>query len=135
MIPAEARASLEGVMPSLVATIASDGTPNIAYISQVWFVDETRVAISHQFFNKTMKNLGEVPLAMAQTFDPRTLDMWLLRLRHMESQREGAVFEQMEMQLEALGSMTGTTGLWHLKAAEIFEVEAVERVAMRPAAP
>ena len=135
MIPPEARASLEGVMPSLVATIAADGTPNIAYISQVWFVDATRVAISHQFFNKTMKNLGEVPLAMAQTFDPRTLDMWLLRLRHVESQRDGAVFEQMEMQLEALGSMTGTTGLWHLKAAEIFEVEAVERITMRPALP
>lgn len=128
MIPGEARSSLEGVMPSVVATISEDGTPNIAYVSQVWYVDEMHVAVSHQFFNKTMRNIREVPYAMAQTFDPRSLAMWVFRLKHVETQQEGPVFEQMEMQLEALGSMTGTSGLWNLKAAEIFVVEAVSFV-------
>lgn len=118
-------------MPSLVATIAADGTPNIAYVSQVWYVGPSRVAVSHQFFSKTIHNLQSVPFAMAQTFDPRNLDMWLFRLRHVETQYEGPVFDQMEMQLEALGSMTGTTGLWQLKSAEVFEVENVERLTMR----
>jgi adenylate cyclase len=128
VIPSEARSSLEGVMPSVVATISDDGTPNIAYVSQVWYVDATHVAVSHQFFNKTMRNIREVPYAMAQTFDPRSLAMWVFRLRHVETQQEGPVFEQMEMQLEALGSMTGTSGLWNLKAAEVFEVESVSCV-------
>ena len=135
MIPKEARCTLEGVMPSVVATIAQDGTPNIAYVSQVWYVDDTHVAVSHQFFNKTMRNIREVPYAMAQTFDPRTLAMWVFRLRHVESQHDGPVFEQMEMHLEALGAMTGTTGLWNLKAAEIFEVEAVSCTTVQLPAP
>lgn len=126
MIPEEARPTLEGVIPSVIATVSSDGTPNISYVSQVWFVDDRHVAVSHQFFNKTMRNVVEVPLATAQTFDPRTLDMWMFRLRHVRTESSGPTFEQMELQLEALASMTGTAGLWHLKAAEVFEVLAVE---------
>jgi adenylate cyclase len=135
VIPKEARCTLEGVMSSVIATIAQDGTPNIAYVSQVWYVDATHVAVSHQFFNKTMHNIREVPYAMAQTFDPRTLAMWIFRLRHVETQQDGPVFEQMEMQLEALGAITGTAGLWNLKAAEIFEVEAVSSTAVQLPAP
>ena len=104
MIPAEARPALEGVIPSVIATISKDGVPNCSYISQVWFVDPTHVAISHQFFNKTMQNLKDVPFAQAQAFDPRNLDMWQLTLRHVGTQTDGPVFEQMELQLEAVGS-------------------------------
>jgi hypothetical protein len=37
----------------------------------------------------------------------------------------------MALQLEAIGSMTGTTGLWNLKAAEIFEVESIKLLDLR----
>ena len=39
----------------------------------------------------------------------------------------------MALQLEAIASMTGTVGLWNLKAAEIFEVESIELLHVREA--
>lgn len=133
MIPDAARPALEGAIPATICTCSADGVPNASQVSQVWYVDPTHVAVSHQFFSKTMRNLREVPYATLHTNDPRTLDIWQLRVRHTETQLEGPVFEKMAMQLEAIASMTGTTGLWHLKAAEIFEVESIEFVLLREA--
>ncbi|MDO9007174.1 MAG: pyridoxamine 5'-phosphate oxidase family protein, partial [Thiobacillus sp.] len=50
-------------MPAVVATAAPDGTPNVAYVSQVHFVDAQHVALSFQFFSKTRENvLAHPPL-------------------------------------------------------------------------
>jgi hypothetical protein len=80
-----------------------------------------------------MRNLREVPYVTLHTNDPRTLDIWQITARHTETQRQGPVFDQMAMQLEAIAAMTGTAGLWNLKAAEIFEVESIELLRVREA--
>jgi adenylate cyclase len=131
MIPDAARPSLEGAIPGTVVTVSADGVPNVAQVSQVWYVDPTHVAVSHQFFSKTVRNLREVPYAEMHTNDPRTLDIWLIRARHVETQREGPVYDAMALQLEVIASMTGTDGLWNLQAAEIFEVESIELLLVR----
>ena len=58
----ELRPCMEGMVPSIMATVAPDGTPNVAYISQVYHVDARHVALSFQFFNKTRQNLLAVEL-------------------------------------------------------------------------
>jgi adenylate cyclase len=55
------RECLEGVIPGTMATASLDGTPNIAYLSQVQFVDSHHVALSYQFFNKTRQNIMANP--------------------------------------------------------------------------
>ncbi len=52
---ADIRACLEGAIPAMVATCDGDGMPNVAYISQAYYADEMRVALSFQFFNKTRR--------------------------------------------------------------------------------
>ena len=47
------RPCLEGVIPGMMGTCAPDGTPNMAYLSQVQYVDPQHIALSFQFFNKT----------------------------------------------------------------------------------
>ena len=128
MIPPEAKAAMQGAIPSLLATCSPAGIPNITHISQVWYVDETHVAVSFQFFNKTVRNVRENPHAALRLFDPTTGDRWCLDAKFLRSETDGKVFEGMEMQLEAIASMTGMQDVFKLKAAEIYEVLRVERL-------
>ena len=60
------RTCLEGVIPSVIATVDTEGTPNITYVSQVHYVDKEHVALSFQFFNKTRENILNNPYAIQE---------------------------------------------------------------------
>jgi len=64
------RPFLDGAIPAVVATSAQDGTPNVAYASQVHFVDAEHVALSYQFFSKTRENVLAHPYAQVQVVEP-----------------------------------------------------------------
>ena len=66
------RPCLEGAIPAIVATCDPDGTPNVAYISQVVYVNAEQVALSFQFFNKTRQNILRNPHASVLVIDPVT---------------------------------------------------------------
>jgi hypothetical protein len=135
MIPAEAKASMQGAFQSILATCSPDGTPNITSVSQVWYVDPTHVAVSFQFFNKTVQNLRANPQASIRLFDPNGKDHWAIDARFVREETEGPTFDAMEMQLEAIASMTGMEGVFKLKGAHIYEVLRIERVSFVPDAP
>ena len=63
------RPCLDGAVPSVVATCAADGTPNVAYASQVHYVDAEHVALSLQFLSKTRENVLAHPYAMVQVVE------------------------------------------------------------------
>ena len=128
MIPAEAKPSMQGALWSILATCNVDGTPNITSVSQVWYVDEVHVAVSFQFFNKTVQNLHENPYAAIRLFDPNGTHHWAIDARFVREETEGRVFDEMEMQLEAIASMTGMEGVFKLKGAHIYEVLRIERL-------
>jgi hypothetical protein len=127
ILPDEIKPAMQGVIPSHVVTCAGDGTPNATAISQVYYVDPNHVALSHQFFNKTVRNVRENPRAVVWLISPVTFDSWDLEVEFERSETSGPVFETMEMQIEAIASMAGMKGIFKLKAADIYRVVSVTK--------
>lgn len=118
----------QGVTPSLIATVDGRGVPNVTYVSQVYYVDERHVALSCQFFNKTRRNLDENPRACVEMLDPLTLQAYRIRLKFLRSEKQGPLFDTMSARIEAIASATGMKGIFRLIAADVFEVQSLERV-------
>ena len=102
--------------------------PNINYISQVYYVDDSRVAISHQFFSKSIRNLQENPQVCVCIVNPNDARMWRLHLIHSHSETDGDLYEEMRAQLEGIATMMGMEHVFHLKAAEVFTVQHTEKL-------
>ena len=113
---------LQGIAPSALATFDNEGNPNVSMISQVFYVDPNHVALSNQFFNKSMRNIQTNGKATVNIIIPSTMKSYYLYLEHVESQTEGPIFDEMSMQLEAIASMTGMEDVFRLKASEVFKV-------------
>jgi len=126
-LPEEIKPAMQGVVPSHVVTCARDGTPNATAISQVYWVDPEHVALSHQFFNKTVRNVRENPRALVWVMSPQTFDTWDLEVEFDHAETSGPVFDAMDMQIEAIASMVGLTGIFKLKSADIYRVLAVTK--------
>lgn len=130
MIPEELQPSLQGVVPAQIVTCGEDGLPNVTVISQVYPVDEKHVAISNQFFSKTHQNLEMNPKIVIQVMNPEDLFPWKMWGKFIRRETEGELFEDMEMQLEAIASMSGMEDVFELKGADIIEITKVEKVTM-----
>ena len=134
---AELRPCLDGAIPAVMATVAADGTPNVAYLSQVHHVDEQHVALSFQFFNRTRRNLLAHPRSTVLLINPLNIHFYRLHLRYLRTDDEGPVFERMRAQLAGIASHEGLEQVFRLRGADIHEVLAIERVpvASAPALP
>jgi uncharacterized protein len=126
MIDEELLTAMEGVIPSPFSTVSDEGVPNVSYVSQVFYVDENHVAISNQFFNKSLKNVYSNGKATINITRPSDFKAWYLKLKHVETHSEGELFDKMKMQLEAIASMIGMEDVFHLNAAEVFKVILIE---------
>ena len=127
ILPEEIKAAMQGVIPSHVVTCARDGTPNATAISQVYWVDPQHVALSHQFFSKTVRNVRENPRALAWVISPQTLDTWSLELEFDHADTSGPIFDSLDMQIEAIASLVGLKGVFKLKSADIYLVLSVTK--------
>jgi hypothetical protein len=131
-LPHEIRNALDNGVPALMATCSANGVPNATIISQVYYVDETHVALSFQFFNKTIKNVRENPRAWAGVTDFVGQCDWELDLEFERSETDGPIFDAMDMQIEAIASATGMSGIFKLRAADIYRVLSVTKRPYQP---
>ena len=131
-LPAAIRPVLENGIPAVMVTCSADGIPNTTVISQVYFVNDTHVALSFQFFNKTIRNVRENPRAHVTVHDMPGLSLWTLELEFEHSETTGPIFDAMDMQIEAIASSTGMSGIFKLRAADIYKVISVEKQSYRP---
>ena len=126
-LPAEIKAAMQGVIPSHVVTCARDGTPNATALSQVYWVDPEHVALSHQFFSKTVRNVRENPRAVVWVMSPQTFDTWDIEVEFEHAETSGPVFDALDMQIEAIASIVGLTGIFKLKSADVYRVVSVTK--------
>jgi hypothetical protein len=131
-LPREIREVLDNGIPALMVTCSADGIPNATVISQVYFVDDTHVALSFQFFNKTIRNVRENPRAWIGVTDLTGQRDWVLDLEFERSETEGPIFDAMDMQIEAIASATGMSGIFKLRAADVYRVLSVSTVPYQP---
>ena len=127
-LPDEIRPVLDSGVPAVMVTCSGDGKPNVTVISQVYYVDETHAALSFQFFSKTIRNVRENPRAYVCVWDMMGRVSWVLQLEFQHSETEGPVFDAMNMQIEAIASVTGMSGIFKLRGADIYRVLSVEQV-------
>jgi hypothetical protein len=118
----------QGILPAHLFTCSSDGVPNAAYLSHVDYVDGRHVALSFQFFNKSRRNIAENQNALVLVPDPDTGQGWQLRLRYVRSETSGPLFDRMALRIEAIASYCGLKGIFKLRAADVYEVRAIEMV-------
>ncbi|HET9820396.1 MAG TPA: GAF domain-containing protein [Burkholderiaceae bacterium] len=123
------RPCLEGVIPGVMATCASDGTPNVTYISQVEYVDAQHLALSFQFFNKSRRNVLANPQVELLVTHPAHGALYRIGARYLRTETEGALFERMRAKLAGIASHTGMSGVFRLRGADLYAVERVEQVA------
>jgi uncharacterized protein len=126
-LPDEIRQVLENGIPAVMVTCSADGIPNVTVISQVYYVDEHHAALSFQFFSKTIRNVRENPRAYVCVSDVGGQAEWILQLAFERSETSGAIFDAMDMQIEAIASATGMSGIFKLRAADIYRVLSVEK--------
>lgn len=131
------RECFEGVIPATMATASTDGTPNVAYLSQVQFVDNGHVALSYQFFNKTRQNIMANPRASLCMTNPSTMAQYRLSLEYLRTETAGPLFESMKAKLAGIASHSGMAGVFRLLGADMYRVHAIEIVpgAAPPAPP
>ncbi|MCK9260884.1 MAG: GAF domain-containing protein [Azoarcus sp.] len=122
------RDCLEGVVPGNIATCAPDGTPNVAYLSQVQFVDSEHVALSYQFFNTTRRNILASPYARVSVVDPHSAAHYRLSLQYLRTEDSGPLFETMKVRLAGIASHTGMSGVFRLLGSDIYRVLDIEKV-------
>lgn len=131
------RHCFEGAIPAIVSTCDAQGLPNVAYISQVYYVDERHVALSFQFFNKTRQNILANPHAVVLLVHPLTGQFFRLSIRYLRTETEGPLFESMKAQLAGIASHAGMQGVFRLLGSDVYEVERLEALEgqHRPPAP
>lgn len=117
-----------GVVPATIATCSPEGVPNITPLSIVHYVDDTHLALSFQFFNKTRENVRTNPLVQIIVLHPTSMRQYRIHATYERTEREGAVFERMRANLAAVASMTGMAAVFRLQGSDIYAIRHIEEL-------
>ncbi|MDP7464525.1 MAG: pyridoxamine 5'-phosphate oxidase family protein, partial [SAR324 cluster bacterium] len=66
------------------------------------------------------------PNAFATIVNPGTMAMYNLELEFDHSETDSDLFDDMDMKLEAIASMTGMSGIFKLLAADVYKVKSLK---------
>ena len=86
-------------------------------------------------FSKTRQNVLENPRATVIVIHPVTGAQYRLALRYERTEESGPLFECMKAKLAGIASQTVMTGVFRLRGADVYRVDAVGEVYGTPIAP
>lgn len=123
---ADIKQCFTGIIPIVLCTSSAKGIPNITYMSRTHPVDTTRIAVSNQFMSKSSRNLAENPYASLLLIDPGTGTEYRCEVRYERTEKRGPIFDRMHNDISLIAGITHMSGVFQLKAADIFEVLSIE---------
>jgi adenylate cyclase len=126
-------ACFQGVIPSYLATCSADGEPNVTALSIVHLLSDSRVGVSCQFMNKSLRNFRDTGRAQITTIHPQTLAEYRLDLRFVRLVDSGPIFDKMSATLDGIASQSGMTGTFAL--AGVVELEVLDWDKITPERP
>ena len=112
----------EGIVPSVVVTASRDGTPNVSYISHVFYIDEDHVALSNQFMSKMVRNVQENPRLQVVVVNGLTGEQLILDLLFERAETSGPRFDYFSSLVTAVASHHGMDHVMRLRSADIYRV-------------
>ena len=107
------------------------GRPEYDVLSIVHLVDESHVALSVQFFNKTRRNILENPRAQVIVVAPETTDQYRMELEFERTETAGALFERVRVRLDAIASQSGMQDVFRLRGVDVYRVIACRPIVRR----
>jgi adenylate cyclase len=126
------RACMDGSIPGALCTCSADGIPNVAYLSQVQYVDPDHVALSYQFFNHTRRNILANPRAAMVLVHPKTAQQYRLSMEYLRTETAGPLFERMKARLAGIASHTGMSEVFKLLGSDVYRVLDIEQLPGEP---
>jgi adenylate cyclase len=117
-----------------VVTASRDGTPNVSYISHVFYIDEDHVALSNQFMSKMVRNVIENPRLQVLVVNAVTGAQLVLDLVFERAETSGALFDTLSTLVTAVASHHGMDHVMRLRSADIYRVLSVEAQSFEPGA-
>ncbi|MCK6441549.1 GAF domain-containing protein [Elstera cyanobacteriorum] len=122
------RDALDGILPSAIATTSASGEVNVSYLSDILYLDESHLALSFQFFNKTRQNILENPYAQVLVLHPGSSEKYRISVQYLRTETHGPLFERMRAKLAGIASHHGMAEVFQLRGADIYRVIAIEKV-------
>jgi adenylate cyclase len=129
------RDCMDGAIPGALCTCSADGVPNVAYLSQIQYVDPDHVALSYQFFNHTRRNILANPQAAMIVIHPRTAQQYRLSMAYLRTETSGPLFECMKAKLAGIASHAGMSEVFKLLGADVYRVLHIEALPGEPLPP
>jgi adenylate cyclase len=121
--------TFEGMIPPVIATCSATGEPNVTLLSSMQLVDDDHVAVSNQFFGKTVANIDENPTAAVLVQDHESGQLHRIRMHLIRRDTEGPIFDALSQRIDAIAAMTGMGAVFGLRSADIYFVDSCEPLA------
>jgi adenylate cyclase len=112
----------DGVIPPVLATCSSTGVPNVAHVSQLLLVDRDHIAVSNQYFSKTVANLATNRRAAVLITDSQGYDTFHLDLEYERTETSGPIFDELRAGIEAISALMNMEDVFALRGADIYRV-------------